>query len=180
MLKRIHLHFFLIAVVLFGALGFFFLHRLTGDSPKVVDMAGLIVSVTCFGVLAIAGYLHGLERKLNKWMEPKTGGTLGQSVVGVQRDHRNDLEHSLVHALAPHLVHTKSAAELGTFIRDVVNSIQGRGSQVPTAVCTCGPNAGCTNCPTGGGQTLQAAQDGLSQSATRTAEAWAGVLGKTS
>ena len=139
-------------------------------------MAGLIVSVTCFGVLAIAGYLHGLERKLNKWMEPKTGGTLGQSVVGVQRDHRNDLEYSLVHALAPHLVNTKNADELGTFIRDVVNSIQGRGSQVPTAVCTCGPNAGCTNCPTGSGQSLQAAQNCLSQSATRTAEAWAKSL----
>jgi hypothetical protein len=50
---------------------------------------------------------------LLKQLEPKTGGTLGPNVVGVQRDHRNDLEYSLVHALAPHLVNTKSAPELG-------------------------------------------------------------------
>ncbi|MDH1336859.1 hypothetical protein N5D77_22555 [Comamonas thiooxydans] len=176
MLKRIHQNKFLIATVLFAALAFFFLYRLCSGPANMSDMAGLVVCCAFFGWAA----LKDLERKLNGRSEPKMGSTQGSGLVGVQRDCRNDLEHSLVHALAPHLVNTKSAAELGAFIRDVANSIQGRGCQVPSAVCTCGPNAGCTNCPAGGSQSLQAAQDGLSQSATRTAEAWAGVLGKTS
>lgn len=149
-------------------------------NPSGIALTGFIASCVALAVLALAVKLDLVAQSLLKQLEPKTGGTLGQNVVGVQRDHRNDLEYSLVHALAPHLVNTKSAAELGAFIREVVNSIQGRGSQTLTAVCACGPNAGCTNCPAGGGQSLQAAQDGLSQSAKRTAEAWAGVLGKTS
>ena len=139
-------------------------------NPSGIALTGFIFSCVALAVLALYTKIDVVIQVLRDDLEPKTGGTLGSNVVGVQRNHRNDLEYSLVHALAPHLVNTKNADELGTFIRDVVNSIQGRGSQVPTAVCTCGPNAGCTNCPTGGGQTLQAAQDGLSQSATRTAE----------
>ena len=161
-----------VALVVFGS-------RLLNESARMIDV--LLFGFFCSALLVLPVVEAGdkILEKL-KELEPKTGGTLGPSVVGVQRDHRNDLEYSLVHALAPHLVNTKSAPELGAFIRDVVNSIQGRGCQVPTEVCTCGPNAGCTNCPAGGGQSLQAAQDGLSQSAARTAEAWAGVLGKTS
>lgn len=149
-------------------------------TPSGIALTGFIFSCVALAVLALAVKLDMVAQALRKQLEPKTGGTLGSNVVGVQRDHRNDLEYSLVHALAPHLVNTKSAPELGAFIRDVANAIQGRGSQVPTAACTCGPNDGCSNCSAGGGQSLQAAQDGLSQSATRTAEAWAGVLGKTS
>lgn len=149
-------------------------------NPSGIALTGFILSCMALAVLALFTKIDVVIQVLRDDLEPKTGGTLGPSVVGVQRDHRNDLEYSLVHALAPHLVNTKSAPELGAFIRDVANSIQGRGCQVHTEVCTCGPNAGCTNCPAGGGQRLQAAQDGLSQSAARTAEAWAGVLGKTS
>ena len=150
-------------------------YRLCSDSALVIDIMLFALFSSALLALPIVEVADKILKKL-KELEPKTGGTLGSNVVGVQRDHRNDLEYSLVHALAPHLVHTKSATELGAFIRDVVNSIQGRGSQTLTAVCTCGPNAGCTNCPAGGGQSLQAAQDGLSQSATRTAEAWAKSL----
>ncbi|WP_182286536.1 hypothetical protein [Comamonas testosteroni] len=145
-------------------------------NPSGIALTGFIFSCVALAVLALAVKLDMVALALHKQLEPKTGGTLGPNVVGVQRDHRNDLEYSLVHALAPHLVNTKSAPELGAFIRDVANSIQGRGCQVPTEVCTCGPNAGCTNCPAGGGQSLQAAKDGLSQSATRTAEALAKSL----
>lgn len=157
-----------VALVVFGS-------RLLNESARMIDV--LLFGFFCSALLVLPVVEAGdkILEKL-KELEPKTGGTLGPSVVGVQRDHRNDLEYSLVHALAPHLVNTKSAPELGAFIRDVVNSIQGRGCQVPTEVCTCGPNAGCTNCPAGGGQSLQAAKDGLSQSATRTAEAWAKSL----
>ncbi|EFI61355.1 MULTISPECIES: hypothetical protein [Comamonas] len=161
-----------VALVVFGS-------RLLSESARMIDV--LLFGFFCSALLVLPVVEAGdkILKKL-KELEPKTGGTLGPNVVGVQRDHRNDLEYSLVHALAPHLVNTKSAPELGAFIRDVVNSIQGRGCQAPTKVCTCGPNAGCTNCPGGGCQSLNAAQDGLSQSAARTAEAWAGVLGKTS
>ncbi|WP_407715797.1 hypothetical protein ACJJWD_09595 [Comamonas testosteroni] len=161
-----------LSLVVFG-------YRLCSASALVIDIMLFALFSSALLALPIVEVGDRILKKL-KELEPKTGGTLGPNVAGVQRDYRNDLEHSLVHALAPHLVNTKSAAELGAFIRDVVNSIQGRGSQTLTAVCTCGPNAGCTNCPAGGGQSLQAAQDGLSQSAQRTAEAWAGVLGKTS
>ncbi|MGD9758249.1 MAG: hypothetical protein AB7U71_12040 [Comamonas sp.] len=150
-------------------------YRLCSASALVIDIMLFALFSSALLALPIVEEGDKILKKL-KELEPKTGGTLGSNVVGVQRNHRNDLEYSLVHALAPHLVNTKNADELGTFIRDVVNSIQGRGSQVPAAVCTCGPNAGCTNCLTGGGQSLQAAQDGLSESATRTAEAWAKSL----
>ena len=145
-------------------------------NPSGIALTGFIASCVALAVLALYTKIDVVIQVLRDDLEPKTGGTLGSNVVGVQRDHRNDLEYSLVHALAPHLVNTKSAPELGAFIRDVVNSIQGRGSQTLTAVCACGPNAGCTNCPAGGGQSLQAAKDGLSQSATRTAEALAKSL----
>lgn len=175
-------------------------------NPSGIALTGFIFSCVALAVLALFTKIDVVIQVLRDDLEPKTGGTLGSSVVGVQRDHRNDLEYSLVHALAPHLVNTKSAPELGAFIRDVANSIQGQSqkggmaalsesveayqamqakqglqsSVQRTVDCACGPNAGCTNCPAGGGQRLQAAQDGLSQSAARTAEAWAGVLGKTS
>ncbi|MDN5505213.1 MAG: hypothetical protein L0H10_15575 [Comamonas sp.] len=145
-------------------------------NPSGIALTGFIASCVALAVLALTVKLDMVAKSLFKQLEPKTGGTLGQNVVGVQRDYRNDMEHSLVHALAPHLVHTKSAAELGAFIRDVANSIQGRGYQMPAAVCTCGPNDGCSRCSAGGSQSLQAAQDGLSQSATRRAEAWAKSL----
>lgn len=68
MLKRIYQNFFLIATVLFAVLGFIHLRRLTGDAPKVADIAGLFVCTTLFGFAAISGYMEDLERKLNKWL----------------------------------------------------------------------------------------------------------------
>lgn len=96
MLKRINQHFFLIFAALFAVLSFFFLHRLTGDSAKVGDMASLILCTAFFGFCAIAGLLEGLERKLNKWMDAKTGGTSSGSVNAIapyrQRSQRTEAE----------------------------------------------------------------------------------------
>lgn len=140
----------ILAVLLFCALK-------VNTNPSGIALTGFIASCVALAVLALYTKIDVVIQVLRDDLEPKTSGTLGPNVAGVQRDHRNDLEYSLVHALAPHLVHTKSAAELGAFIRDAANSIQGRGSQVPAAVCTCGPNDGCSRCSAGGSQSLQAA-----------------------
>lgn len=121
MLKQIHQNRFLIATVLIAALAFFFLHRLSSGPVNMSDMAGLIVCCALFGWTA----LKDLERKLNGWVEPKMGSTLGSSLVGVQRSNRNDLEHSLVHALAPHLVSRSRADDLGKYIREAADAIEG-------------------------------------------------------
>lgn len=151
MLKRIHQHLFLIFTVLFAVLVFFFQMRLSGDSAKVSDMAALIVCCAFFCWAAIAGFLEELERKLNKWLEPKTGYALQvdlerhklkkwqESIEGYaqqasaptdtypQRSHRHDLEKSLVHALAPYLVNTSKATDLGAYIRAAADAILGAG-----------------------------------------------------
>ena len=169
MLKRIYQHYFLIATVLSAVLCFFFLKRLDSDAPKVTDMAALVVCCALFSWTAIASVLEDLERKLNKWLEPKTGYAQQvdlerhklkkwqESVEGYaqqasaptdpypQRSHRHDLEHSLVHALAPSLVNHTKAGALGNFIREVADAILGAGSVNATQVfCKCGSVAGCT------------------------------------
>lgn len=161
MLKRIYQHFFLIAVVLFAALSFFLLHRLSGDSPKVVDMAALIVSVTFFGVSAIAGYLDGLERKLKNWLEPKTryAPQANPPITPYpQRNHREDLNHSLISALGICLSNRGMEAKgIGDFIRKTADAILG-GVPVAKVACACGPNEGCSNCPTAESKDDQAAE----------------------
>ncbi|MBI1625155.1 Gp49 family protein [Comamonas suwonensis] len=120
-------------------------------NPSGIALTGFIASCVALAVLALYTKIDVVIQVLRDDLEPKTGGTLGSNVVGVQRDHRNDLEYSLVHALAPHLVNTKNAAELGAFIRDVANSIQGRSSQTLaatcTCTCTCSTSMACSNCP---------------------------------
>lgn len=171
MLKRIHQHFFLIATVLFAVLGFIFLHRLTGDAPKVADIAGLFVCTTLFGFAAISGYMEDLERKLNKWLEAETGlkrvkidtatGSLTAHIdtdTGLpiapypERNHRDDLNHSLISSLGICLSNRGMDAQgIGDFIRKTADAILG-GVPAAKASCTCGPNQGCTNCPSAGAQ----------------------------
>ena len=150
MLKRIYKHVFLIATVLFAVLGFFFLNRLGGESAKVSDMASLIVCVTLFGTSAIAGLLEELERKLHKWQEQKTGYAPHASppiAPYPERNHRDDLNHSLIGSLGICLSNRGMDAKgIGEFIRKTADSILG---VVPAAkvTCTCGLNQGCSNCP---------------------------------
>lgn len=217
MLKRIHQHIFLIATVLFAVLGFIFLHRLTGDAPKVADIAGLFVCTSLFGFAAISGYMEELERKLNKWLEPKMSGSSVGSLSGVcsncndirleaaksaltgtaQRvaekwaaaieiakkvsnppeskaveeqhsnppvdpyphpPHRYDIEHALVHAMAPGLQCRMSGSEVGQFIRDATDAILSGGLPASKRECICSPNQGCTNCPSAGAKADQRAE----------------------
>lgn len=150
MLKRIYQHFFLIATVLFAALAFLFQSRLDGDSAKVSDLASLIVCVAFFGVCAISGYLEDLGCKLHKWQEQKTGYAPNASppiAPYPERNHRDDLNHSLIGSLGICLSNRGMDAKgIGEFIRKTADSILG---VVPAAkvTCTCGPNQGCSNCP---------------------------------
>lgn len=118
MLKRIHQHIFLIATVLFAVLGFIFLHRLTGDAPKVADIAGLFVCTSLFGFAAISGYMEELERKLNKWMEAKTGGTSSGSVNAIepyrQRSQRTEAEIVALGLTAPRVTAAQINALMDT------------------------------------------------------------------
>lgn len=161
MVKRIHQHFFLIAVALFGVLGFFFLHRLTGDSPKVADIACLVVCWALFALAAIAGLLEDLERKLNKWLEPKTGYAPQASppiTPYPERNHRDYLNHSLIGALGICLSNRGlDARGVGDFIRKTADAILG-GVPAAKVACTCCPNEGCTNCPSAGSKADQAAE----------------------
>lgn len=160
MLKRIHQHLFLIATVLFAVLVFFFQMRLSGDSAKVSDMAALIVCCAFFCWSAIAGFLEELERKLNKWLEPKTGYAPQASAPTEpypQQPHRHDLEKSLVHALAPYLVNTNKAADLGAYIRAAADAILGAGQT---------------------SDRLDAAKLSLQSAAQRAAAAWESVRSK--
>lgn len=119
MLKRIYQNFFLIATVLFAVLGFIHLRRLTGDAPKVADIAGLFVCTSLFGFAAISGYMEDLERKLNKWMDAKTGGTSSGSVNAIapyrQRSQRTEAE-----IVAPGLTAPRVTAEQINALMDTV------------------------------------------------------------
>ena len=153
MLKRINQHVLVACATLFAVMGFFFLHRLAGDSPKVADIAGLIVCWAFFGVTAIAGLLEDLERKLSKWLESKVGYAPQASAPidpYPQRPHRYDLEQSLVYALAPGLLNRMDGTGVGAFIRAAADAILRGGLPVAKPACTCGPNEGCTNCPSSG------------------------------
>lgn len=162
MLKRINQHFFLIFAALFAVLSFFFLHRLTGDSAKVGDMASLILCTAFFGFCAIAGLLEGLERKLNKWLESKTGYAPQASppiTPYPERNHRDDLNHSLISSLGICLSNRgMDAQEIGGFIRKTADAILSNEQKLrpdspivaSARACTCGPNEGCTNCPSAG------------------------------
>ena len=136
-----------VVIALFLAL---FGYRLCSDSALVIDIMLFALFSSALLALPIVEVGDKILKKL-KELEPKTGGTLGPRPNGELRNHRNDLEYSLVHALAPHLVNTKNAAELGAFIRDVANSIQGRSSQTLaatcTCTCTCSTSMACSNCP---------------------------------
>lgn len=184
MLKRINRHAFTACAALFAFLGFLFLYRLTADSPKMADIAGLIVSCAMFGVAALAGLQADLERNLEKWLEPKTGTSSG-SVNAVepyrQRSQREDLEQSLVHALAPGLLNRMDGKGVGEFIRTAADSILSFGLRGSNSPCTCAQHEGaaCSNCPVrhdqAAGSRLDAAKAGLTQSAERMATAWAGM-----
>lgn len=146
MLKRIHQHVFLIASVLFALLGFVFLKRLAGESPKVIHLAALIVCCALFSWSAIGLFLEDLERQLNKWLEPKTGGTGSGSVnttaPAAPYPRRHDLEKSLVHALAPYLVNSHKADDLGAYIRNTADAIMKQSGYHKclihgAASCTC-------------------------------------------
>lgn len=118
MLKRIYQNFFLIATVLFAVLGFIHLRRLTGDAPKVADIAGLFVCTTLFGFAAISVYMEELERKLNKWMEAKTGGTSSGSVNAIepyrQRTQRAEAEIVALGLTAPRVTAAQINALMDT------------------------------------------------------------------
>lgn len=118
MLKRIYQNFFLIATVLFAVLGFIHLRRLTGDAPKVADIAGLFVCTTLFGFAAISGCMEDLERKLNKWMEAKTGGTSSGSVNAIepyrQRSQRTEAEIVALGLTAPRVTAAQINALMDT------------------------------------------------------------------
>ena len=161
MLKRIHQHFYLIATVLFAVLGFFFLNRLGGESAKVLDMASLIVCVTLFGTSAIAGLLEELERKLHKWQEQKTGYAPHASppiAPYPERNHRDDLNHSLIGSLGICLSNRGLDAKgIGEFIRNTADAILG-GVPAAKVACTCGTNQCCNNCPTAGSKADHAAE----------------------
>lgn len=188
MLKRIYQHIYLIGSVLFSVLGIFFFWRLTGDSPKAADIAGLVACCALFGFAAIAGLMEDLERKLEKWLEAKTGTGSG-SVNAIepyrQRSQREDLEQSLVHALAPGLAGSMTGMDIGKYVREaadaIMNSAQYQGAcyaenvrayaaktrayaaqvgdfSAKTARCTCGASDSCNNCPTAGTQSDQAAE----------------------
>lgn len=149
MFKRLPLYFYPAMVVFFGAAMFFFLYRLSGDSPKVVDMAFLIVSGTMLCLCVVGGLLEGLERQLGKWLEPKTGGAVSVSGNGSgQRNHRRDLEHSFVHSLSSRL-HDQGmdGQAIGAFIKAATDSMLGDNYPVAKTPCTCGPGAACNNCP---------------------------------
>lgn len=153
MLKRIYQHFFLIATVLFAVLSFIFLRRLTGDAPKVADIAGLFVCTALFGFASISGYMEDLERKLNKWLEPKVGYAPHASppiTPYPERNHREDLNHSLISSLGICLSNRGMDAQgIGDFIRKTADAVLG-GVPAAKVSCTCGPNQGCTNCPSAG------------------------------
>ena len=159
----------------------FFGYRLFGESAKVVDV--VLFTVFSAALLILPAMELGDEiLKLLRNMEPKTGTGSG-SVNAIepyrQRSQREDLEQSLVHALAPGLVSGMTGAEIGKYIRESADAIMGSAQNrfvgqgacyaakvhdyaakvgdllAKTANCTCGPADRCNNCPTPSAQADQ-------------------------
>lgn len=159
----------------------FFGYRLFGESAKVVDV--VLFTVFSAALLILPAMELGDEiMKLLRNMEPKASTASG-SVNAIepyrQRSQREDLEQSLVHALAPGLVSGMTGAEIGKYIRESADAIMGSAQNrfvgqgacyaakvhgyaakvgdlsAKTANCTCGPADRCNNCPTPSAQADQ-------------------------
>ena len=159
----------------------FFGYRLFGESAKVVDV--VLFTVFSAALLILPAMELGDEiLKLLRNMEPKASTASG-SVNAIepyrQRSQREDLEQSLVHALAPGLVSGMTGAEIGKYIRESADAIMGSAQNqfvgqgacyaakvhdyaakvgdllAKTANCTCGPADRCNNCPTPSAQADQ-------------------------
>ena len=103
----------------------FFGYRLFGESAKVGDV--VLFTVFSAALLILPAMELGDEiLKLLRNMEPKASTASG-SVNAIepyrQRSQREDLEQSLVHALAPGLVSGMTGAEIGKYIRESADAI---------------------------------------------------------
>lgn len=136
-------------------------------SPSGIALTGFIFTCAALVVIACFTKIDVVLQVLRDELEPKTGtgsgsGSGSGSVNAIapitphpQRPPRYDIELALVHSLAPHLVNSSKAAELGAYIRAAADSILGAGK-------TC--------------DRLEAAKSSLESSARRMAAAWDGVI----
>lgn len=168
---------------IFSALviAFAFLYFTVGylQSPGQRDyqaLGGLIASCSIILALAVACGFKELHKRLEQ-MEPTTGsgsGTANCSVTMPERSLRFELELALIHALGRNLVDRVSGGvDVGIYIRNAVDSILGLTAPSSKQVCTCGPNSGCSNCPTPNNHDrLEAAKRGLESIAEHVADKW--------
>lgn len=167
----------LLAVLLFCAYK-------VNTNPSGSALTGFIFACTALVVIALNTKIDVVFQTLREELEPRTGTSSG-SVNAVeqyrQRSQREDLEQSLVHALAPGLLNRMDGKGVGEFIRTAADSILSFGLRGSNSPCTCAQyeGAACSNCPVrhdqAAGSCLDAAKAGLTQSAERMATAWAGM-----
>lgn len=158
----------LLAVLLFCAYK-------VNTNPSGSALTGFIFACTALVVIALNTKIDVVFQALRDELEPRTGTSSG-SVNAVepyrQRSQREDLEQSLVHALAPGLLNRMDGKGVGEFIRATADAILSGCPAVTKALCTCGPNAACSSCPSRGDKRIQAAMDGAQESAARAARVW--------
>lgn len=92
--------------------------------PGGIAFAVVIFASMALAVLALFTKIDVVIEVLRSELEPKPG-CVTQGHVSAQRTCRDELTQSLVHALAPYLANNKTAAQMGTFIREVSDSILG-------------------------------------------------------
>lgn len=145
----------LLAVLLFCAYK-------VNTNPSGSALTGFIFACTALVVIALNTKIDVVFQTLRDELEPRTGTASG-SVNAVepyrQRSQREDLEQSLVHALAPGLLNRMDGSGVGLFIRQAADAVLGVG----------GTGCGSLN------SRLEAAKVGLETSAQRVGRAWASV-----
>ena len=112
----------------------FFGSRLFGESTKVGDLVFFAFFSAALLVLPVVEQGEKILQRLRD-LEPKVGHAPRAeppSTPCPQRPHRYDLEHALVHAMAPGLVSHMDGTGIGSNIRQAVDALMGANQQVGT------------------------------------------------
>ena len=140
-------------------------------NPSGFALTGVIFSIAALAVLVMASKIDVVLEVLRDELEPKVGYAPQASpplTPYPERNHRDDLNHSLIGSLGICLSNRgMDATGIGEFIRKTADAILGNGQSANAkhkclihgaAACSCGPNQGCSNCPTAGSKADQAAE----------------------